>query len=414
MTEAPRTRAAARSIALALAAYATFIVYQSLAAGGRWACDEPMIGFAARISRTDLLANVLAYAPLGVLLALAIPRAAADGRSPARRTGFVVLAGTACVAALSAGVEAVQACQSARVSSAYDVIGNVAGGAAGILAGLALRTQGAVPLRGARAPGRTGSRLPWLTLAVVVAWIGSQALPWTFSVDVGTVRSNLSFLRRGPGLEALDGWRVLRHAGAWCAIGCAVRLLAADRRRWLVATGAALASAMLLQLVLDARAPLSLDELVGVAVGLAIVAVPAALIRTGAARPYPWAAGVFIGALASIAAYELQPGDGVARFPTFSVWPQVGLGGLRGALDYAMLFAWFGLASVVAARWAIRDVPRTWPAWWPAIAVTTTFALELAQMWMPGRGADLSAPILTLLAVLATRACLAVPSRDGV
>ena len=168
-----------------------------------------------------------------------------------------------------------------------------------------------------------------------------------------------------------------------------------------------------IELLLDVRAPLSLEELLGVLGACAIVGPPMLLAAPGTTRPYPWAVGILLGALASIVAYELQPAAGGGAPGGFSVWPQVGLGGLRGAMDYAMLFGWFGLASVVAAHWASRDVPRKGPVWWPVIAVVATLGCEVVQMQMPGRGADLSAPFFTLLAVLATRACLAAPLRAG-
>jgi VanZ family protein len=398
-------------VVLALPAYAAFLVYQSLAAGGSWACRGPVLDITARISRTDLLANLLAYVPLGVLLVLAMSRRSAGDRSRTRSPLLVALVGAACVTVLSTAMEVVQACQSARVSSIYDVLGNVAGGLAGILGGLALTTRVVVPPLVAGAHDPWHRWLPSLTLAIVIAWIASQTLPWTFSVDVGTVRSNLSFLRRGFGLDALDGWRVLRHAAAWVAIACACHLLARDAARRAATIAAAVVSSLVLQLLVDARAPLSIEELLGVVLAIVIVVPPSLLGAPAWTHPYPWAAGIFLGALASIAAYELEPAAGGAASGTFSLWPQVGLAGLRGAMDYAMLFAWFGLASVVAAEWASHDGSRRSPARWPAVAVAATLAFEIAQVWMPGRGADLSAPFFTLLAVLATRACLATPAR---
>jgi VanZ family protein len=398
-------------VVLALPAYAAFLVYQSVAAGGRWTCRGPVLDVAARISRTDLLANLLAYVPLGVLLVLAMSRRAADERSPSRSPLVVALVGAACVTVLSTAMEVVQACQAARVSSVYDVLTNVAGGLAGILGGFALTTRAVAPPLLAGVHGRSHRWLPSLTLAVVVVWIASQTLPWTFAVDVGTVRSNLSFLRRGPGLDALDGWRVLRHAAAWVAIGAACHLLVRNAARRALTIAAAITASLTLQLLLDARAPLSIEELLGVVVGTVIVAPPSLLGAPGRTRTYPWAAAVFLGALGSVAAYQLQPAAGGTAAGTFSIWPQVGLAGLRGALDYAMLFAWFGLASVVATEWARHDAARRAARWWPAVAVAAALALEIVQMRMPGRGADLSAPFFTLLGVLATRACLAAPAR---
>ena len=376
----PVPSSARRTSLFALLLYTAFIVYQSLAQGGAWACTGAVLEVGARISRSDMLANVVAYVPLGLLLVLAATRAwvGPSGRPPLVRVLATVVGATVAIGLLSLGMELVQACQAARVSSLYDLIANVTGGALGVGAGLALRA--APTLLGPRLTSSVSTpdvRLRLLTAAVALGWVVSQTMPWVFAVDVGTVRSNLSFLRHWADGAPLDAWRLLRHAGAWGAVGCACRLLARGRMPSLAAFVLTAGVSLALQLLLDAHAPLSFEELAGMTVA-GVVIVASVLVSSEACHTRRWASAL-----------------------------------LLGAIDYALLFGWFGLAAVVAARWADADGHTPARRRWPAGAILVTFLLEVAQTAIPGRGPDLSAPLFTVLAVLLTAAVLADGRGDG-
>ncbi len=399
--------ASRRTSVLALLLYTTFIVYQSLAHGGAWGCTGPILEWGARLSRSDTLANVVAYVPLGLLFVLATTRPSGSRRhwSPFPGALVATLGGILAIALLSLGMELVQACQAKRVSSAYDLIANATGGALGVLAGLALRSFTAGT--GARASSHVATstrRLRLLTVAVAAVWVVSQATPWVFAVDLGTIRRHLSFLRHWSDVPPLDAWRFARHVGAWVAIGCAVRLVWPTTRTALTGFGVAAGVSLVLQVLLDVKAPLSLEELAGMVTAAASVLVALALLP---AEPYrrPWAAGMLLAAMVTVAAYELRPEPGAAQ-QAFSWWPQVGLGGLRGAVDYALLFGWFGLVAVVAAHWAHADGHGHARRAWSVAAVLLTLAFEVMQTRIPGRGPDLSAPLFTLLGVLVSTAAL--------
>ena len=391
--------------AVALLLYTAFIVYQSVADGGAWQCSGAVLALGRRVSRPDVLANVLAYVPLGLLLVLLLrDRAMRRGRGHV----LLVLAGAVgAVASLSFALELVQSCQATRVSSGTDWMANTAGGAFGALLGLVVH---GMPIH--RAAGgaaafdwRRDRHLRAWTTIVVVAWIAGQAMPWVFQVDVGAVRANLGFLRHWNDV-ALDWWKLARHAGAWLAVAAACRL--ATRDAWTACVHLLLAAAASLgvQVLLQAPAPLSFDELIGMTTGIAIAAGIAVRAPRGSERR--WAGVMWLGAAFAIIAYELQPGPSMAATQAFSWLPRVGLGRLFDAIDYAWLFAWFGLVAVVAARWAGegRDGSLSRPsgssdgrrttvgssALWPAAAVGLTLALEVMQTQIPGRGPDLSAP----------------------
>jgi VanZ family protein len=383
-----------------LLGYLAFVIYQSLAAGGAWQCGGALLSTTARLSRSDLLANVVAYVPLGVLFLLACTR---PGQSWQRlvRAG---VAGALCAAGLSLAMELAQSCQPARVSSLYDSAANVGGAVIGLGLGVLLRVAPAVGAAAGTAWARDAdARLRLLAVAVSAGWIVSQTMPWVFAVDVGTVRSNLSFLRRlGDGLS-LDAWHIVRHAGAWAAIACAWRLAVDDRR---LAAGAVVLTGVVslwLQVLLDSGSPLSFEELAGMGIAMG-VALPL-VFRGLRGRAGLWARGLFWCALVSVAAYQLRPDPfAPAATQAFSLWPRVGLGSLKGAIDYALLFGWFGLATAAAAHWAARAGSTRARTLWPGLAVLTMLALEIAQTRIPGRGPDVSAPLFTLFAVLAVAA----------
>lgn len=391
-------RSARRLAVVALSLYAGFIAYQSLADGGAWHCGGAALATAVRLSRSDLLANVVAYVPLGLLYALvAAPPAGASWR----RRALGLLPGLLGITALSWSLELAQSCLAGRNSSAWDWAANTLGGGVGLVAASVVPALiGATVARDANR-WRAHPSLAALTLAVPAGWVLSQTMPWVFAVDVGTIRSNLAFLRHWSDGHPLDWWHVVRHAGAWLAIACAWRL--ASRTAWRAGIGllATCGVSLLLQMLLDARTPLTFEE--GIGMGLCVMAVLPVLMRAGRApRGDAWALALLIGAALVVAAYQLRPDpDAESSARAFSWVPLVGLGGLKGALDYALLFGWFGLATVIASRWAGRaDLPSA--RWWPALAILATLALEALQTGIPGRGPDVSAPVFTLLAVLGT------------
>jgi VanZ family protein len=388
--------AAGRVAIVALLAYAAFVVYQTLAGGGTWACGGPVLALDARLSRTDLLANLVAYVPIGLLGVLAA--------GPRRRvlSAMLVIAGAA---ALSLGLEVTQSCQSARVSSPYDWAANTCGATLGALAGLLATTRAAGRLLSAGVGADAAqARLRLLTIALAIGWVVSQTMPWVFSVDLGTLRSNLSFLKRWQGLATFDAWHVARHGAAWLAVAAAWRLALPTPARAALAAVATAAASVTLQLFLDARAPLSFDELLGLVLG-GVTALALWPAGSGTGRSRVWGGLLALAAAGTVAAYELRPVPG-ADVQAFRWWPQVGLGGLRGALDYALLFGWSGAAVTVAAEWRARGGDRLARRAWPVAAILVMLALEAMQTGIPGRGPDVSAPLFTALAVVTTLALL--------
>src|SRR5690606_3662068 len=161
--------AAGRVAIVALLAYAAFVVYQTLAGGGTWACGGPVLALDARLSRTDLLANLVAYVPIGLLGVLAA--------GPRRRvlSAMLVLAGAAGGAGLWRGLGGTRRCQAARVSSPDDWAANTGGATLGALAGLLATTRAAGRLLSAGVGADAAqARLRLLTIALAIGWVVSQ------------------------------------------------------------------------------------------------------------------------------------------------------------------------------------------------------------------------------------------------
>jgi len=382
---------------LALLGCMGFIAYQSLAAGGAWRCDGPVLQVPSRLSRADVVVNVAGYLPFGFLYVLACATRRQTWPSVA-----VVLIAWGSGICLSATLEAMQACQTARISSIADVVANATGTLLGALVAVALTRLMPARVDVPRAPWRP-QRLPLVTLGVPALWIVLQTLPWVFSLDVGVIRANLSFLRHWQQLP-LDLWSASRHAAAWGAIACACGLAFGNGWRALAGVITALGTAVGLQLMTQTSRPLSFSELAGM--GLAFVATgPLLMLRSRRAVQRTLAVTLAGLATMSLVAFELEPGTGNGG-RTFQWLPQVGLSRPLDLLDFAVLFGWLGLAVTVAAHWYARDSHGLARRVWPTLAVSVTIACEIAQIWIPGRGPDVSPPLLTGLAALAATVAL--------
>jgi len=267
------------------AMYALAIAYASLQPFGEWMAPLPGTPFWAfapwsmRATRFDVVANVLAYLPLGFFVALLPPRA-----TPARRAAVAALTG----AALSAAMETLQWFLPARSASTTDLVANAAGALAGGLAG-AFYAQSR--LRDAMRRGRGRAVLPGTTgdvgLALLAVWLVAQTNPAIapFALTFDPAPIPLS----DPDAAAVDIAAVLIEAAESAfqlvGVGLFAALLARDRRlaggAVLLAVGAALlikgVAAFLLLKPAVFESWLSYGVLLGIAAG-ALLLLPAILL----------------------------------------------------------------------------------------------------------------------------------------
>jgi VanZ family protein len=207
-----------------LAAYALLIVYGSLHPFTGWRDNGvvPLAFLSAPLPRYvtafDVVANLLAYAPLGFLAVLAL--------FPALRGAGAVVAAALVAAALSVSLELLQNFLPARFASNLDVAANSAGGLFGGIFGAAaagklLRDAGLHALR--YRLFRPGGRID-LGLVLIGLWLVSQFTPGTLLFGCGDLRE----LLQGPTGELHTPDVFIRvEAGVAGANTIAVGLLAA-------------------------------------------------------------------------------------------------------------------------------------------------------------------------------------------
>jgi len=155
--------------------YGLSILYASLQPFSPWIAPEPgtpffLFAWQPRLSRYDLILNVLAYVPFGLFVAL-VPRRA----SPKRRAALALAVGVA----LSFAMETLQMFVPPRVANTIDVLSNGAGaalgGAAGALLVHAPRAQHA--LRGIRERWFLPGRGVDFGIALLAIWLTAQVNP---------------------------------------------------------------------------------------------------------------------------------------------------------------------------------------------------------------------------------------------
>ncbi len=428
----------ARTAALAAAVYGAGLAYLSLARGGSWSCTGALLTGQtdlANASRADILVNVVAYIPFGVMLAAAVRRRL--GRLGA------VLVGALIGALLSMSVEVVQSCLPERTSSWIDLVANAAGTMFG--AGLYMLEFRPAVLNGrgrdARRSLLAAEPLRSLAVLTLLGWFAGRTFPWVLGLDVGQLRQNLVFLKPlMAGEFGLDPWRFAGNFAQWIVAGTAIRGLLQPWAPVLRTTVAVAALAIVTQLLL-AVPTLSLEQLASFFAALFVLVV---LRLPGAARALPGA--LAIAAYGMAVSYQLRPGLGPVS-ETFSWWPVFGLGGNPiGALELGIFFFSYSFACALALAWAAaapggystrgsrmqsRGSHRTSHSRSGQIGATagllvlplasrsaTVMAvassigwlaiLEIAQLWVPGRTADTSTP---LLAMTGWAIALAVQSR---
>lgn len=367
-----------RALAAALLAWLLFLAWQSLAGSRFETCRAPLLQQGDTLSLSDGLANLVAYLPLGMLASAWLgPR-----KSVAR-----LAAASLAIAGFSLTMELLQACLASRVSSWYDLATNASGGLLGLLVGLPAGTR---RIAGAR------SSLLGPVLLVIGAWLALALAPWRFTLDVGTLRGNLSFLLHWDDWRGPEPWRFARHFFGWLATALALRALLRERAQAGLALVVAIALALAGQLLLVWQA-LSFDELAAIGFAALVATwMPSRSAEPVLARLLP------VLALLSVSAYQLAPGRGAVPGGGFRWLPQVGLGSLVPALELSLLFGWLAFTLVLSLRWRQHcgeDISRT-RFTLPAAMVGFMLATEIAQAWIPGRIPDSSAPLLTGLAFL--------------
>jgi VanZ family protein len=328
----------------------------------------------ARTTRSDIAANVLLYLPFGACLGWLLA---------SRLGGPLALAGaTLAGVVLSTGIEVAQIFETRRVASLADVFFNGLGSLAGGALALALRSA------------RHGfSRHPLARLlaqpvpaALLLLWLGYRLAPFALTLDPGQWLAALAPLGQSPG-----SW-----ASPQAAVGYLVGWLVAARalaelypRRGPTAVLGITMAVVLAGTVLMSGKALDPNELAAMAAVL--------LLSLPLSRARPRQSAALLAAL--LAAWILL--DGLAPFD-FRLDPDAfGLVPFRDALTryrstnlidmFHKCFA-YGALVWLLMRAGLRVLGAT------LAAVGLLLVVELLQAWLPGKAADITDPLLALVA----------------
>jgi VanZ family protein len=377
----------------AAAVYAFLLFYGSLYPFQWAARTEPLFGFllhpgGAYLERGDLLQNVLVYMPFGLLLALwwarrhrywtALPLAVAAG------TLFSVCA------------EIVQLWLPARVSSAADVAMNLLGTLCGaLLAGLLRRdTHSGARLQAWRDGWFARGAIANTGLVVVALWLLAETSPLMPVLELWRWKQALM-----PLYFQLRGWMPLSSVLLFClacndaALGLLLRALIKPGKPWWRLYGALLLAVLACQAGIDGHT-LRLEEVLGAALSWPLLALLLGALGRPAQSARAACAAIALLALA-MAAAELAPGHGGWRGGGFNWVPFRGhMRSLQGFANI-LAFLWPFMGMAWLARQAAAPARHHALALAGGVAVAgAMFAMERAQLSLPGRSADITQVLL--------------------
>lgn len=371
------------------AMYVALVVYGSLYPFSGWsAAPGGLLDFVAVPERRqfhggDVLVNVLAYVPLGLLLVRALGRRLAPSWS-------LVLA-SLCGAALSFCVEFTQQFLPSRDASTVDLLTNSTGALVGAVLGTVLRIEAGpmAALRRWRRHWFRPGRLADLGLLAIALWALSQLSPFVPSIDIGELRHGLAPL-----------WHTLLQPatfdrGQWGAYTLYIAGLALLARTLAMPGRAvgrlfvAFVAALLLYKAAVVSRQLSLEALAGACAGVVLASIGWRLREAPAA----WIAALLI--LAGFAVDELRsdPSGVIYDFTwiAFSAQLQHPLIGIAAILENL----WPATALATLARLAAGERRRAGVGIGGALLLAATaFALEWHQRELPGRVGDITTVLL--------------------
>lgn len=391
----------------AVVVYAFLLFYGSLYPFQWAARSEPLFAFLlhpgdAYLGKVDLVQNVLVYMPFGLLLAVWWARRHRYWTA----LPLAVAAGTL----FSVGAEIVQLWLPARVSSAADVAMNLLGTLCGaLLAGLLRRdTHSGARLQAWRDGWFARGAIANTGLVVVALWLLSQTSPLMPVFGLGRWKQALAPLYfQLRGFMPLSLPMLVSLLCNFTALGLLLRALIKPGKPWWRLHGALLLAVLACQFLIEGHA-LRLEEVAAALLSLPLLVLVLALVR-GPAQAQPdlatqaeqakqatttaWVAITLLAA--AMVASELAPLHGGWRGGGFNWVPFRGhmrsLQGYTNILEF--LWPFMGMA------WLARQVSP--PARHHAIALAggaalaaAMFAMEWAQLHVPGRSADITQVML--------------------
>lgn len=336
----------------------------------------------ARAGRSDHIANVLLYLPLGFCLFLLLA-------SRLSRPASIIVA-TLLGASLSLMVEIAQVYVSARVPSLKDLALNTLGASLGACGGLIWKIVAQLmhlPSREERPMRDPAAGL------VLASWLVFRLAPFAPELDLGKLKTALRPLF-APHWDALA---VFMYLACWLLVNQAIASLVRRSRR--LETLLLVIAVVLVGRLIVTGQTLMADELIAL-----LLLVPMLVLMHRLKRPVRRSLLLF--AVAAVLLIEgLAPFDFSAGASSFDWWPfriwfEQGAPGLTASdwislLGRVFLFSallWLLCESGVRVNSAI------------VIVTAASFAIELAQLWLPDQTGSITEPALALATGLLFRA----------
>jgi len=374
-----------------LAVVVFLIVYGSLfpfrfeAAGGE-GLAELVAGLTwARTTRSDIAANVLLYLPFGACL----------GWMLAARLGgpLALVATTLAGTLLAASIEVAQVFETRRVASLADLVYNGTGALAGGALALALRSA----RRRVRRHVLHDVLAQPIAAALLLLWLGYRLAPFALSLDPGEWLASVGALRAGVRSWA-DPLAAVGYVIAWLVVAQALATLLP--RRPPVRLLALVMSVVLAGTVLIAGRSLDPNEILAMLIAL-VLSLPLSRLQTHrAAALLAWAVA------ALIVVEGLVPFDFRLDPESFGLVPfEEPLMRYRSTNLLDLFRKCFLYGSLV---WLlVRSGQRVRLA--TLAAAGLVLAIEFLQVWLPGKAAEITDPLM----VLAAGGLLAIFEGDG-
>jgi VanZ family protein len=322
-------------------------------------------------TRGDIVSNLLLYMPIGLCLTFAW----SGRRWPLART---ILLGTA----LSLAVELTQTYLRFRVASFTDVVLNAIGTLCGASAAMAYSALGT----SVRIPALASSRLDPAALSVVMLWLASRLAPFVPTIDWQKYKDALKPLFIDSHVGALD---LLRYVAGWLVVAYAIRFL--TRREYALHATLAIVTIVLFGRIVVVGKALNLAEFAALAACIPLAALLVAL------RDRRRAALLAALLTVAIVAQGIAPFEWLPQAQGFSWMPF--RSSLSGSieLNYSVLLEkcfWYLSLIWLLARcgWRVSAAAL--------VTAGLVAAIEFVQMWLPGRSADVTDPLLALAAGL--------------
>lgn len=333
---------------------------------------------------SDILVNVVAYAPLGVLLTVLWRRMGPFGAS-----GLALLAG----AGLSLSMEFLQEALPGRVSSVADFVHNVLGVLLGLIVARFVSTETLTGLALHKWRERLVMPGPLATVGAiaVLAWMAAELFPWVPSPGMTTLKYSLRpLLETLSHPAAFSGAQTLGDVFELVGIGLfAQAVFRVQRPFWF---GLLLIGVALLKIVVVYQV-LSLEYLLASVLSFFLLALSG--WQTRARR----LALALVCVLGSLVVDELR-GPSAAHVHAFNWVPFAAQIGTLPGLNGLLVTLWIGLSVSTAARWLVLDkasLQRGVQVLGGAAFFALWFALEWHQRGMAGKVPDITNPLVGLV-----------------